>query len=360
MLPEQPYRAARDLRNYDAAVQTVEREFSDRPALVMTACDWCNAKGEFERSLKMLQKIDQIEPSGSTCVLISELDRKLGHPDQALAMLTRAVRVGDSTEPEIAYQLAAVDLIEDHRYSEALASVQMSGDTPTSRTWQLMARCYDDMGQFDSADECFRQQVTADSSYIAEYYLWAIRLNRPDLATIRNKAHLALTQQIAPACEFYIDMADDQESKALRVLRTDFDSGMDDGFHLAQLVILGRKLHDNVAEESGINGMPNAQTHAPFGYAFKALVQSKDLAKGIAGFDLWINQQLDDENAVDWYSLAGRYLLAAGHRNEGRAYLIRCLSQPAHDRCNFYLAWRELVKMGDDPQTLLRSPGTQE
>ena len=91
----------------------------------------------------------------------------------------------------------------------------------------------------------------------------------------------------------------------------------------------------------------------------KSLAQAKDLSASIAAFDLWVSRQLYDEDSVDWYSLAGRYLIAMGHPSEGRAFLIRAIRQPAHEQQDYYLAWRELLKMGENPQKLMLPPATQ-
>jgi len=63
---------------------------------------------------------------------------------------------------------------------------------------------------------------------------------------------------------------------------------------------------------------------------------------------------------VDWYSLAGRYLVAAGHAQEAKDYLARAIRLTEREKSNYALAWRELVKLGEDPKKLQASPATQQ
>lgn len=345
---------------YDSTIKRVEEEFSNRPAVVLAACEWCNARGDFQRSLAMLEKIDQVEPSVDVCNSLACLEWRLGRHDDSIAQLLRIPKLsGDPNEITTAYQQAAVDLIEDHRYEEALARVQQSADSPTSRTWQLMARCYEAMGQLDDADQCLRQQAISDPPSVAQHYLWAKRLGRRDLKEIHRKAQQVFAQQTEFMPEFYLRMADDQEPKALDILRR-YRGSMDDAFPLAQLAILAKKQNDNQTLADAMSGLSAVGPEASFGPAFKALAQTNDVSQATAAFDLWISRQLYDESAVDWYSLAGRYLVAAGHPAEGKSYLIRGLHQPAHEQEDYFLTWRELLKMGEDPRKLLGSAAIQQ
>jgi tetratricopeptide (TPR) repeat protein len=339
-------------------MKRVGENFSTRPEVVTAACDWCNVRGDFERSMQLLQKIDQIQPSVDICTRLARLDRRLGHRDESLSQMLRAVKLtNDPSEITNTYQQMAVDLIEDHRYDEALACVQSSSDTPNSRSWQLMARCYEAMGQLDSADECFRQQEASDPPSISQHYMWAKRLDRKDLKDIRRKAQLTFSQPTEFMPEFFMSMAEDQEHKAFDTLRR-YRGSMDDAYEFAQLAILSKKQNETQSLNDALNALPSASNDS-FGAAFKALARSKDIAAGIAAFDQWVDRQLYDEDAVNWYSLAGRYLLAMGHPREGKAYLIRAVHQPAYEQQNYFLAWRELLKLGENPQALVAPPQTQ-
>jgi tetratricopeptide (TPR) repeat protein len=175
---------------------------------------------------------------------------------------------------------------------------------------------------------------------------------------IRRKAQLTFAQPTEFMPEFFMAMAEDQEHKAFDTLRR-YRGSMDDAYQFAQLAILAKKQHEDASLNDALNAMPSA-TNDSFGTAFKALAQSKDLTRGIAAFDRWIDRQLYDEDAVDWYSLAGRYLLAMGHAPQGKAYLIRAIRQPAHEAQDYYLAWRELLKLGENPQKLVLSATTAQ
>jgi tetratricopeptide (TPR) repeat protein len=352
-------RINREPKMYDSTIQRVEEDFANRPDVMVAASDWCNTRGDFDRSLKLLQKTDQIEPSVDVCTRLSRLDRRLGNREQSISEMMRAVKLAnDPNQTCNVYQQLAVDLIEDHRYDEALSCVQLSSDTPNSRSWQLMARCYEAMGQYDSADECLRQQVTADPPSISQHYMWAKRLGRKDLKEIRRKAQLTFAQPTEFMPEFFMSMAEDQEHKAYDTLRR-YRGSMDDAYEFAQLAILAKQQHEDASLTDALNAMQSA-TNDSFGTAFKSLAQSKDIAVGIIAFDQWVGRQLYDEDAVDWYSLAGRYLLAMGHAPEGKAYLIRAVRQPAHEAQDYYLAWRELLKIGENPQKLMLSPATAQ
>jgi hypothetical protein len=63
---------------------------------------------------------------------------------------------------------------------------------------------------------------------------------------------------------------------------------------------------------------------------------------------------------VDWYSLAGRSLVAAGHAQEAKDYLARAIRLTEREKSNYALAWRELVKPGEDTKKLQAAPTTQE
>jgi tetratricopeptide (TPR) repeat protein len=342
---------------YDQTLQHIETEFSNRPELVLAACEWCNLRGDFDRSLKLLLKIDQIEPSPDVCSRLARLYRHMGQHDEAIAQLMRSIKLGGGNEN--AYQQAAVDLIEDHRFDEALACLEMSADAPTSRIWQLMARCDEAMGRLDDADECLRQQAAGDPPSIAQHYMWAKRLGRNNLKEIRHKAQQAFIQPSELLPEFFMAMTEDQDHKAFDILRR-YRGSMDDAFEFAQLAILAKKQNDPASLNDAFNAMATATENNSFGTALKSLAQAKDLNAALVDFDLWSSRQLYDEDAVDWYSLAGRYLLAAGHPDEAKKYLIRALHQSARERGNFYLAWRELLKMGEKPQELMKSmPTTQ-
>jgi tetratricopeptide (TPR) repeat protein len=187
--------------------------------------------------------------------------------------------------------------------------------------------------------------------------MWEKRLGRKDVKEIRRKAQLIFTQPSEFMPEFFMSMAEEQEHKAFDTLRRYLGS-MDDAYQFAELAILSKKQNEDQSLKDALNAMPSA-TNDSFGSAFKALAQSKDIAAGIAAFDQWVDRQLYDEDAVDWYSLAGRYLLAMGHTQEGKAYLIHAVRQPAREQQDYYLAWRELLKLGENPQRLLASPATQ-
>jgi len=350
-------RINRETNMYHSTIQRVENDFANRPDVVVAASDWCNTRGDFDRSLKLLHNIDQLEPSVDVCTRLSRLERRLGNRDESLSQMMRAVKLAnDPNQTCVAYQQLAVDLIEDRRYDDALSCVQLSSDTPNSRSWQLMARCYEAMGQYDSADECLRQQAAADPPSISQHYMWAKRLGRKDVKDIRRKAQLTFSQPTEFMAEFFMSMAEDQEHKAFDTLRR-YRGNMDDAYQFAQLAILAKKQHDDTSLNDALNAMPSASNDS-FGAAFKSLAQSKDIAAGVAAFDQWVDRQLYDEDAVDWYSLAGRYLLAMGHVAEGKAYLIRAVRQPAREQQDYYLAWRELLKMGENPQKLMMSPAT--
>jgi tetratricopeptide (TPR) repeat protein len=349
------HRVERDKPMYEQAMARVQTEFADRPAVMLAACDWCEQRGDFQRSLNLLQRIDSIEPNGEVCERLAKTVRHLGRHEEAIADLMRGITLASGPSPDNGslYQRAACYLIDDGRYDDALAAIQMSADAPTPRVWQLMARCYEAAGRLEDADECLRQQALADPAASVQYYLWARRLDRRDANGIRCKAAAAVAQpgdSIEPA--FYLNLADDREARAVDVLTKNFDK-LSDAFDFAQVMILAKKQGNSALFSRATAAMKTRNlSNFEFGDQLKLLAAAADLPAGMSVFDDWANRQLDDENAVDWYSLAGRYLVAAGHVAEGKAYLARAVRCTPRERENYYLAWRELKKMGEDPRRL--------
>jgi tetratricopeptide (TPR) repeat protein len=344
---------------YNATLARVEGEFANRPAIAIAACDWCNDRGDFARALKLMQNVDRIEPSFEVSNRLAKLQWRLGDRARAIAKLLQAIHMAGDTDLTMAYQQAAVYLIGEHRFAEALDCVKLSSETPTARTWQLMTRCYEGMGDLEKADECLRQQDLTDPPSIATHYMWAKRLGRSDVKDIRKKAVGVFANTTNYSSEFCMAMAEDQEQKALAVLRQSRNQIVD-SYDLAELAILDRKENDLHGLDETLDAMPVASGNASFGQAFKDLAQARDIRAGMAQFDQWTSRQLDDEDTVDWYSMAGRYLVAAGHAEEGKAYLSRALHQPVHERADFFLAWRAALKLGEDPRQMMASPATRE
>jgi tetratricopeptide (TPR) repeat protein len=338
---------------YEPTLKAVENEFCNRPSVMESACSWCESLGDFPRSFKLLQQVDQIEPSSEVCDRLAKTAHHLGRHSEAIDYLLRGVALAadDTSDAGSLYQRAANYLIQDHRYTDALQCIQISSDTPTPRTWSLLARCYEAMGRIEDADECFRLQAASNQQSYTQYYLWAKRLGRKDANDIRRKALVALTtDNLWP--QFYLDLADDQDRRAMEFLHEKMTDPTD-AFATAQLLILAKKLGKTNVFNSAVDVLNQVGfDNSSFGAALKALVESKDLSDGMAGFDAWANRQLEDEYQMDWYSLAGRYLVAAGHLNEGKQYLVRAIRLSPHERENYYLAWRELQKMGENPRQL--------
>jgi tetratricopeptide (TPR) repeat protein len=217
-----------------------------------------------------------------------------------------------------------------------------------------MARCYEAMDRPEDADECMRQQSLNEPQALVQYYLWAKRLERRDAGAIHKKAVLALLPSDSCRPSFFLAMADDQERKAMDLVWRDFDK-LDDAYDVAQELILARKLKENSILTKSLELLKSTDVqNGRFGVALRELALSGDLPAGIAAFDAWAGRQLEDEDSMDWYSLAGRYLVAAGHADEGKAYLIKAIHLSPHERCNYFLAWRELQKMGMNPKQLMK------
>ena len=347
---------------YERAVKRVETEFADRPGLLRVACDWCNQLGDFDRSLDLLNKLNPLEPSARNYSLTARILHRLGRRDEAVTCILRGTQVTDNSgsPEELCYQ-AANYLIEDQHYADALNCIQQASDgySPQSpASWQMMARCYEAMGQFDDADECFRQLEVTYPTGIGQHYLWAKRLGRHDANDLRRKA-VAYAHQPGDFVNdaYAVCIANDQEKKALSLLRQNAGT---DPLDLAQVVVLATKLNNKAARNNAMGQFNNGYgVDRSFGLAFKTLVESKDLAPAMAAFDSWADHQLYDDDAMDWYSLTGRYLVAAGHAAEGKAYLIRAIRQTARERENYYLAWRELLQLGEDPKALLAGAATK-
>jgi tetratricopeptide (TPR) repeat protein len=273
----------------------------------------------------------------------------------------RAIQMADDSTPTYDMLHQAADyLIDDHQFDAAISLIQQSaGNSPQMpQVYQMLARCYEAMGQLDDADECFRQQDMAFPAFVGQHYLWAKRLGRHDANELRRKAVAYVRQpsdtvNLAPA----VSVANDLDQKAMSLLR---QSSSVDALDLAQLVVLSTKLNNKQNRAWAIGQIgAGYDVDRPFGLAFKALVEARNVEPAVAAFDAWAARQLDDELAVDWYSYAGRYLVAAGHAEQGRAYLIRAIHQRARERESYYFAWRELQKMGDDPKSLLAEAATR-
>jgi tetratricopeptide (TPR) repeat protein len=316
-----------------------------------SACDWCDDRGDFPRSLSLLVKIDRIEPAGGVCERMAKTLHRLDRDSEAIATLMRGVSLlgdADEVDPATLYQVAACYCIDDHRFTDALACIQLSDASPTPRVWQLMARCYEAMGKLEDAEQCMRQQATNSPEDMVDYYLWAKRLGRKDTAGVRQKALAAIgphNDSIFPSV--CMSLAEDQEHKALELLRS-FPDALGDAFGSAQLLILATKHSDKDLAKHAAESLSD-----PFGLALKSLASAKDIGTAAREFDEWVHRQLDDENAVDWYSLAGRYLLAAGHVEQGKTFLIKAIRCSAREQPNYFLAWRELQKLGEDPRQLM-------
>jgi tetratricopeptide (TPR) repeat protein len=346
---------------YRATLAQVESEFINRPEVVLAGCDWCNARGDFNRSFDLVNKVDAIEPSVEVCNRQAALSRKLGRHEDSITEQLRALRLSNEAEDtQNTCQQAAVYLIEDHRFTEALSCVQASADTPSARSLQLAARCYEGMGQLEDANECLRQVSAQFPTGTREQYFWARRLGRRDALQLHAKlVALVNAQPDDFMSRFYLALADDEDQKALDVL-TRARASVSDAFSLAQLVILAKQQHDRDALAGAMTAIKQATLEDSFGGAFSDMVSARDTSAALPAFDRWVELQLDMENAVDWYSLAGRYLIAAGHAQEGRGYLAKAIRRPEREKINYALAWRAMVKLGEDPQKLIASPATQE
>jgi tetratricopeptide (TPR) repeat protein len=346
---------------YKTTLHKVETEFTHRPAVVLTACDWCNVRGDFQRSVDLLTGIDEIEPSVEICNRQAALARKLGRHEDSINLQLRALKLSNDADDTLnTCQQAAVYLIEDHRFAEALSCIQISSDTPSVRSWQLSARCYEGMGQLEDADACRRQEDALDATTTVGHYLWAWRFGRADVRQLHAKVLAGLNAQPDDfASRFFLALADDQEHKALDTLRSNRAS-ITDPYALAQLIILAKKQNDAEAFADALTSLSQVPMDESFARAFGTFARAHDPASAMVGFDRWINLQLDVENAVDWYSLAGRYLVAAGHAQEAKDYLARAIRLTEREKSNYALAWRELVKLGEDPRKLQASPATQE
>jgi tetratricopeptide (TPR) repeat protein len=354
-------RLDQEKRMYDSAVDAAENEFSERPGVLRISCDWCNQVGDWERSLALLNRLNDLQPSSEVSALTARVLHRQGRTDEAIATALRGTNLSDySWSYAPLYHMAADFLIEEHRYSDAITCVQRASDSDSNQSPMVlgvMARCYELMGQMDDADECFRQLDLAVPAFIGEHYLWARRVGRHDANALRAKAAAYVHQPNDPIdLGWVVYLVNDQEQRALNQVR---GHGAENMLDAPQTLILATRLHDPVAKKRALDQMSRMYGNSrSFLLAFAALAQATDMRTATAVFDAWMTRQLDEEGPVDWCSLAGRYLVAAGHVAEGKAYLIRAIQQPTREKVNYYLAWRELQKLGDDPQALLK-PATQ-
>jgi tetratricopeptide (TPR) repeat protein len=341
-------RIVADKSLYEQAMTQVESEFSDRSTVVAAAVDWADRRADFTRSLKLLRNLDQTNPSSQVCQQIARLCRRLGYRQSAEQYLLRGLAVNSDVSQTLGLnQQRSEYLIDDGKYSDALSCLTASGDTPDARSLQLMARCYEHLGRINEAADCMTQLCVVDPLSIEQYYMWAQRVGRKDVNEIGRKAAAAFaaTGDDVDRTAF-MRLAQNQDRMALDIMRQHLGNSSN-AKEFAQALVLAVKLNDASETSELLKRMPNdgGDDQPGFGIAINALANSDNIDAGVRAFEAWVSRQLDLENAVDWYSLAGRYLVAAGHAAQGRRYLDKALAEAPRERESYFLAWRELKRI---------------
>ncbi len=355
-----PDAAATDDAIYEPMLTQVEAEFADRPTVVARAADWRQARGQFDRELALLRRLDEIDPAVDTCERLARVCRRTGHAAAAVAYCVRGARLAGDTADEPSadgndravrlYQLAAAGLIADGDGPAALAMLRRGTDTPNFRSLGLAARCDERMGHLDEAEACLRERTGVAPLSVVAYALWARRLGRPSAADLHEKAAAAVAKPgVGPAARraaFYLALADGQPRRAVELLQQGGTDPADWPQVAAVAAALGdaglaRSAIDRSAADTPAADDPDGEKGpCPFGRAFAALARSPDAAAAAATFDRWCDRQLDPYWAVDWHGVAGRYLLSTGHPAEGRAELAAALASGATEREEYFLAWQ--------------------
>ncbi len=364
---------------YDRTLAEVRAKFADRVTVVRLTSDWAVVRGEYAQALSLLAAIDPSDPSPARCRQLGRLRWRLGRPDGAVADLLRGADeagsgAGDGTDDRSGLSLeAAADLVDLGRPDAALDAVDGSADQATTPAWQLMARCHEAAGRVDDAETCLRMSAAGDPAVRSvDYYLWAKRHGRTNAAALGKAAAAAAPRPADnPLPSALILLADGDPKAAYKQLSRNADNiqfvrvegnrieGARPWLGYAELAVAAVATADGRAVDDAFKRAASRQFDDDgFSAAFAALAKADDPAAGAAAFDAWVAHQLDRHDRVDWLSLAGRLMVAAGHKAQGRRYLALAVQTTQYERDEYALAWLALAAGGDDPATLARRPAT--
>ena len=354
---------------YESTLAEVRAKFADRVTVVNQMADWCDARGAYPDALALLLAIDPSDPSPARCRQLGRLCWKLGRPDEAIAQLTRGADLatsgignGIADRAALCDEVAADD-VDLGRPDAGLDAVERSADQATTESWDLMARCHEAAGRLDDAETCLRMAAAADAAAAVDYSLWAKRHARTNAPALGRQA--AALKFDTPVPNALLLLADGDARRAYKYLLANADQvdvSRTRGewgrpwLTYAQFVVAaaGADALDATAKRFAARGFADDG----FSAAFAGLVHPADPAAATAAYDDWIAHQLDRHDRVDWLSLAGRLLVATGHKDQGRRYLAAAVQTTQYERPNYALAWLALADLGDDPATLAHRPAT--
>jgi tetratricopeptide (TPR) repeat protein len=341
---------------YTRTLDEIADRFYNRPDVVDSAVDICELRGDFDRSFSLMFKLSMIAPSSHIYERMARTARHQGRREQAIACIDAGLKIAPtenwsgSNGGALAVLKARIEADEGH-YDDALATIaRIEAGTYANNDnsyLSLQARCYEAMGNLDDAESSLRNMGNTNLPQLYQAYFFARRTGRQDAESLHKAAQAQVADQIEP--KVMMLLADGNDDKALDAMK---DQNIGWWLQLERM-ILGAELNKPSQVSGAVEQiMPY---NLPLGQALNQVVNSKELRVALKQFDEFEAIQLNTEDLVRYDSALARYLIAAGHHEEGVRYLTRALRRPDHEQDGYFLAWIAAEKLGLDPASLAAS-----